>query len=120
MADSLVEQPTAADLVREEIRRDEVGNIWSEKGNTIFARHLQDRWIVYNNLVTSSGLTEAEIASNSMLFLFAGYETTSATMSFVMYCLTTNPECQEKVIQEVDSVIGRRVRYFTSNKRQVV
>lgn len=60
------------------------------------------------------GLTEKEIASNSMLFVFAGYETVSTTMSFIMYCLATHPDSQEKVIEEIDAVLEGRVsrRYF--------
>ncbi|NXV00208.1 THAS synthase, partial [Cettia cetti] len=47
-------------------------------------------------------LTEDEIAGQAFLFLIAGYETTTSTLSFATYLLATNPECQEKVLQEVD------------------
>ena len=41
--------------------------------------------------------------------LFAGYETVSSTMGFVMYFLATNPECQEKVIEEIDNIVEGEV-----------
>ncbi|NXG53040.1 THAS synthase, partial [Psilopogon haemacephalus] len=47
-------------------------------------------------------LTEDEIAGQAFLFLIAGYETTTSTLSFATYLLATNPECQEKLLQEVD------------------
>ena len=56
------------------------------------------------------GLTEREIACNSLLFVIAGYDTVASTMSLVMYCLATNPQCQDKVIEEMEHVIGDEVR----------
>ena len=56
-----------------------------------------------------AGLTETEILSQSILFLLAGYETTATTLSFVTYCLALNSECQEKLYEEVKSVVGDKV-----------
>ncbi|XP_025054707.1 thromboxane-A synthase [Alligator sinensis] len=47
-------------------------------------------------------LTEDEIVGQAFLFLIAGYETTTSALSFATYLLATNPECQEKLLQEVD------------------
>lgn len=54
-------------------------------------------------------LTEDEIAGQAFLFLIAGYETTTSTLSFATYLLATNPECQEKVLQEVDEFTAKHV-----------
>ncbi|KAJ7414817.1 Thromboxane-A synthase [Willisornis vidua] len=54
-------------------------------------------------------LTEDEIAGQAFLFLIAGYETTTSTLSFATYLLATNPECQEKVLQEVDEFSAKHV-----------
>lgn len=48
-------------------------------------------------------LTEDEVAGQAFLFLIAGYEIVTNTLSFVTYLLATNPECQEKLLKEVDS-----------------
>ncbi|ESO88541.1 hypothetical protein LOTGIDRAFT_219061 [Lottia gigantea] len=48
------------------------------------------------------GLTDSEIQSQSMIFFLAGYETVSSNLSMASYALVTNPECQEKLIQEID------------------
>lgn len=85
MAEALIDTPTKNDVSKDDVHKDKHG-YWSSKG-----------------------LTEHEIASNSMLFLFAGYETVSSTMGFVMYFLATNPECQEKVIEEIDNIVEGEV-----------
>ncbi|KAJ7399103.1 thromboxane-A synthase [Pitangus sulphuratus] len=54
-------------------------------------------------------LTEDEIAGQAFLFLIAGYETTTSTLSFATYLLATNPECQEKVLQEIDEFSAKHV-----------
>ncbi|XP_048767818.2 cytochrome P450 3A18-like [Ostrea edulis] len=53
------------------------------------------------------GLTKEELGGNSVMFMVAGYETTATTLTFTAYCLATNPECQEKLIAEIDSTIGQ-------------
>ncbi|XP_053113565.1 thromboxane-A synthase isoform X2 [Hemicordylus capensis] len=47
-------------------------------------------------------LTDDELVGQAFLFLIAGYETTNSTLSFATYLLATNPECQEKLLREVD------------------
>uniref|UniRef100_A0A8D2IMX0 Thromboxane-A synthase n=1 Tax=Varanus komodoensis TaxID=61221 RepID=A0A8D2IMX0_VARKO len=52
-------------------------------------------------------LSDDEIAGQASLFLIAGYETTNSTLSFATYLLAINPECQEKLLQEVDGFFSR-------------
>ncbi|XP_053395256.1 cytochrome P450 3A24-like [Mercenaria mercenaria] len=52
------------------------------------------------------GMTDDEIAANAIMFLFAGYDTTSTAMIFTSYFLATQPECQEKIVQEIANNIG--------------
>lgn len=47
-------------------------------------------------------LDEDEILGQAFIFLIAGYETTCSLLSFTTYLLATHPQCQEKLLKEVD------------------
>jgi len=51
------------------------------------------------------GLTHEEILAQGLLFFLAGFETTANTLSLLGYSLATHPECQEKLINEIDEVM---------------
>nr|ATW72297.1 cytochrome p450 CYP3044B5 [Brachionus calyciflorus] len=51
-------------------------------------------------------LTLAEIFSQSTLFLFAGYETSSTTLNLIAYHLAKYPEIQNRLIEEIDTVLA--------------
>lgn len=53
------------------------------------------------------GLTMDEIVGNSILFLLVGYDTTSNALAFTAYNLATHPDCQEKLIKEIDAILGK-------------
>lgn len=48
--------------------------------------------------------TNQELIDESLTFLFAGHDTTSATVSFALYLLSKNPEIQKNLQKEIDSV----------------
>ena len=52
-------------------------------------------------------LSDSSMVAQSVLFLIAGYDTTSTLLTFAAYCLALDQEIQQRVQQEVDEAIAR-------------
>ncbi|MCJ8748300.1 hypothetical protein PDJAM_G00163210 [Pangasius djambal] len=61
-----------------------------------------------NGKETNKGLNDHEILSQSMIFIFAGYETSSSTLSFLFYNLASNPETVKKLQEEIDATFPNK------------
>ncbi|XP_063090256.1 cytochrome P450 3A14-like isoform X2 [Cavia porcellus] len=53
-------------------------------------------------------LSDVEITAQSANFILAGYETTSNSLSFIMYELATHPDIQKKLQQEIDAALPNK------------
>ncbi|XP_013112018.2 probable cytochrome P450 6a21 [Stomoxys calcitrans] len=60
-----------------------------------------------------TNLTFGQLAAQAFVFLLAGYETSSTTMSFALYELALNQAIQEKAREEVVKVLGAHNNCFT-------
>ena len=87
----------AAGIIR--IRREEI-----QKGN-------QGRKDLLRSMLDSQekkeeiGLTDEEIIAQCTLFILAGHETVSTSLSFISYHLATNPDIQEKLRLEIETAV---------------
>jgi cytochrome P450 len=59
------------------------------------------------------GMPDDLILSESMQLLVAGHETSSNGLSWLLYLLSSRPDCVEKIRQEFDSVLGERPLTFS-------
>uniref|UniRef100_A0A6I8P3J2 Thromboxane-A synthase n=1 Tax=Ornithorhynchus anatinus TaxID=9258 RepID=A0A6I8P3J2_ORNAN len=57
---------------------------------------------------SSDKMTDMEISTQAIIFIFAGFETTSSTLNFVSYNLATHPEVQKKLQEEIDSILPNK------------
>lgn len=55
-------------------------------------------------------MSDLEIVAQSVIFIFAGYETTSSALSFALYLLATHPDVQKKLQDEIDAALPDKVR----------
>jgi len=51
-------------------------------------------------------LTQENIREEISTFMFAGHDTTAAAMSWFLYCMATNPQCQDRVFDELHDIFG--------------
>eukprot|EP00057_Strongylocentrotus_purpuratus_P033355 XP_791117.3 PREDICTED: cytochrome P450 3A40 [Strongylocentrotus purpuratus] len=67
---------------------------------------------------TQKYMTREELLAQSMVFLVAGYDTTATLLTFASYLLASNPDCQDKLIAEIDDIAPKRddVGYTTISK----
>lgn len=66
-----------------------------------------------------SSLTNEQLRDEILTLFVAGHETTALGLTWTWYLLARNPECERKVHQEIDSVLGGRMPEFDDIPRLV-
>ncbi|XP_036597171.1 cytochrome P450 3A8-like isoform X2 [Trichosurus vulpecula] len=78
----------------------------SQKHRVDFLQLMMDSQTSKNSETHShKDLSDEEILAQSIIFILGGYETTSSTISFLLYNLATHPEIQQKLQEEIDAVL---------------
>ncbi|OIK11467.1 cytochrome P450 [Bacillus sp. MUM 13] len=54
------------------------------------------------------GMSDEQVRDELMTIFLAGHETTANALSWALYLLSQHPETEQKLFQEIDSVIGDR------------
>uniref|UniRef100_A0A0K0DZI4 Cytochrome P450 n=1 Tax=Strongyloides stercoralis TaxID=6248 RepID=A0A0K0DZI4_STRER len=63
--------------------------------------------------VEEGNLNYEDICEEVDTFMFEGHDTTSANLSWTIWCLAHNPECQNKLIKEIDEIFDNSDRDIT-------
>uniref|UniRef100_A0A8C0AK17 Thromboxane-A synthase n=1 Tax=Bos mutus grunniens TaxID=30521 RepID=A0A8C0AK17_BOSMU len=66
------------------------------------------RFDILDPFLLSVALSDQELMAQSIIFIFAGYETTSSTLSFLLYILATHPDVQQKLQVEIDATFPNK------------
>lgn len=82
------------------VRRDDCLQILIDLKNSKSHNHSSD-------IKDANSLTIEEIAAQCFVFFLAGFETSSTTMTFALYELSKQPKIQEKVRQEINTVLDK-------------
>uniref|UniRef100_A0A915M293 Cytochrome P450 n=1 Tax=Meloidogyne javanica TaxID=6303 RepID=A0A915M293_MELJA len=64
---------------------------------------------INNNLITKQNdkyLSKIELFAQGFMLLIAGYDTTASVLQFATYMLALHPKIQEKLREEINSVLG--------------
>ena len=85
---------------RDRIQDDEELDIDDDKSEEIF-RQSDDKQTIKNNKLKGE-ISEMDILATSFVFFVAGYETTAATLSNLLYSLAVNEDIQQKLYEEVE------------------
>ena len=87
---------------------------YREKNNYIRKDFMQLLIDLKNNVPEDAGythdgktLTMEEIAAQCFVFFLAGYETSSTTMTFALYELSKNQDLQQRLRDEIESVLAK-------------
>lgn len=57
---------------------------------------------------SGEALTDQEVRDELVTMLFAGTETTAATLSWALHEIAHSPEVEQRLLEEIDTVVGQR------------
>ncbi|CAG2182569.1 unnamed protein product, partial [Oppiella nova] len=61
-----------------------------------------------NNNKTGSKLTQDQIFAQALTYFLAGTKTTSTVLAFCTYVLAVNPDCQQRLYDEIQAITGNQ------------
>ncbi|XP_049825475.1 cytochrome P450 6a8-like [Aethina tumida] len=108
------------DVVKKNVKYREENNIYRKDFMHLLLQ-LKNRGKVFDDEkltddaggVKESALTFNELAAQAFVFFLAGYETSSTAMTFALYELSTRPDLQQKIRNEIHEVLEKHDNKLT-------
>ncbi len=75
------------------------------------ASDLLSRLIVLTD-EAGKGMSDEQLLDEAVTVFLAGHETTALALTYTLFCLARHPEARQRVLDEVDSVVGARPARF--------
>lgn len=94
---------TVTDFFRKSIKRMKDNRLSDSKQHRVDLLQLMINSQNSKNVDNHKAMSDLEIMAQSIIFIFAGYETTSTSLSFFLYSLATHPDVQKKLQDEIDA-----------------
>nr|XP_048289398.1 cytochrome P450 3A11-like isoform X2 [Myodes glareolus]XP_048289400.1 cytochrome P450 3A11-like isoform X2 [Myodes glareolus] len=79
-----------------------------QKYRVDFLQLMMNSHINFKDKESHKALSDIEMLAQSIMFIFAGYETTSSTLAFTLYLLATHPDMQKKLQEEIDVALPNK------------
>ncbi|EHA98416.1 Cytochrome P450 3A5, partial [Heterocephalus glaber] len=80
----------------------------SKKNNRVDFLQLMINSQNFKDTESHKSLSDLELVAQSIISIFAGYETTGSGLSFLMYELATHPDVQKKLQEEIDATLPNK------------
>lgn len=96
-------------LASREVIQEALGNIIAERRHATEPKgDLLDMLLAARLEEGDRSFTEEQLMLEMSSIVFAGHETTAETMTWLLYLLSQHPDVEEKVLAELDRVLGGR------------
>lgn len=69
--------------------------------------------VLLHSTIDGKPLTNADIREEVDTFMFEGHDTTTSGISFTLYCIAKYPEVQQKLVKELEDVVGDKTTPVT-------
>lgn len=66
--------------------------------------------------LNTEGLSKTDVSTMIIDLVFGGVDNVSTTLAFFLYALAKNPDCQEKLQEEIDRIVGSQDGVLTSEQ----
>ncbi|XP_066496518.1 cytochrome P450 3A9-like [Tiliqua scincoides] len=99
----------ARSIIKIKKKREEGGG----KGRVDFLQLMMDSQKHQSNGLNDSqkALTDNEILAQATIFIFAGYEAVSNSLTYLAYELATHPDIQQKLQDEIDTALSNKAAF---------